>query len=66
MCGGNPSPQGAYTRDAGVWASLRKREYIVLDTFCVSEPRNLTGSTGQRLPRASDESQGEEWSSQGH
>lgn len=35
MRGGDPSPQGAYTRDAGVWTDLRKREYIVLHTFCV-------------------------------
>ena len=67
MCGGDPSPQGAYTRDAGVWTSLRKREYIVLRTFCVPvSPRNSIGSKGQRLPRAFDEPQGEEWSSQGH
>ena len=43
MCRGDPSPQRAYTRNAGVWTSLRKREYNVLHTFCVR--------VSQRIPQ---------------
>lgn len=42
MCGGDPSPQGAYTCDAGVWTNLRKREYIVLDNFCVPVSKGIS------------------------